>query len=70
LLRRSEAHRQQHKQRVCKAESSVDGSGSGQDKEGPRCESSSNDGVEQNVEKGSEEDVVERNKDQGKKIEI
>jgi hypothetical protein len=49
--------------------SSTEVSGSGQDKEGTRGESSANDRGEQNVGKGPEQVVVEQDKAQGKKVE-
>jgi hypothetical protein len=49
-LKNTEAPEQQCKQWVCKSESSAGVSGSGQDEEGPRGESSADDGVKQNVE--------------------
>jgi hypothetical protein len=58
-LKKSEAPRQPHRQLVRKSKSSTESSGNGQEKEGPRDETSANDRAEQNMEKGPKKTAVE-----------
>jgi hypothetical protein len=54
---------------VPKNESSIDRSGGSQGRIGPRSQTSANDEVKRNMEKGPEGLAAEQNKDQGVKIE-